>query len=42
MLKTVLIIIVSVTIFGVFLFFLVKRGIKKKIDYYIKTKNNKN
>ena len=40
-LKTILIIIVSVAIFGLLLFVFVKNYIKKKIDYYLIKKNNK-
>ena len=39
--KTILIIIVSVAIFGLLLFVFVKNYIKKKIDYYLIKKNNK-
>ena len=35
MLKTVVIIVSSVTIFGVLFFLLVKRAIKKRLDNYI-------
>jgi len=41
MIKTILVILVSVGIFGVLFFLLVKNILKKKIDYYLK-KNNKN
>jgi len=40
MLNTILTIIVSVTIFGVLFFLIVKRMLKKKLDYYTK-KNDK-
>ena len=39
--KTILIIIVSVAIFGLLLFVFVKNYIKKKIDYYLIKKNKK-
>ncbi len=39
--KIILIIIVSVSIFGLLLFVFVKNYIKNKIDYLIKKKNNK-
>jgi|TARA_B100000131_G_scaffold301591_1_gene323933 low affinity Fe/Cu permease len=39
--KTILIIIISVAIFGLLLFVFVKNYIKKKIDYYLIKKNNK-
>ena len=38
MIKTVLIIIISVSIFGLILFVLVKNAMKKKIDELIKNK----
>jgi len=41
MIKTTLIILVSVGVFGVLFFLLVKNILKKRIDYYLK-KNNKN
>ena len=41
MLKTILIIITSVTIFGVVFFLYVKKSLKKRLDYYL-SKNNKN
>ena len=40
-LKTILIILVSVSIFGLLLFVFVKNYIKNKIQYYLKEKNNK-
>tara|TARA_Y100000590_G_scaffold330483_1_gene375442 strand:- start:127 stop:270 length:144 start_codon:yes stop_codon:yes gene_type:complete len=40
-LRIVLIIIVSVSIFGLLVFIYVKNYIKNKINYYIKEKNNK-
>jgi len=40
MLKTVLIIVLSVTVFGVLFFLYVKRALKKQLDYYL-SKNNK-
>tara|TARA_Y100000817_G_C16407680_1_gene346052 strand:+ start:218 stop:355 length:138 start_codon:yes stop_codon:yes gene_type:complete len=42
MLKTISIIIVSVTLFGVILFILVKNSMKKRIEYYLKLNNKKN
>ena len=39
--KTILIIIISVAIFGLLLFVFVKNYIKKKIDYYLIKKNKK-
>ena len=44
MLETILTIVLSVTFFGVLLFLLVKKSIKKQIDYYLyieKEKKNK-
>jgi len=41
MIKTILIIIISVSIFGLILFVFVKNQIKKRIDYYLKEKNKK-
>ncbi len=35
MLKTISIIVISVTIFGIILFVLVKNSIKKRIQYYL-------
>ena len=40
-LKTILIILVSVSIFGLLLFVFVKNYIKKKIHYYLEEKNKK-
>jgi len=40
MIKTILVILVSVGVFGVLFFLLVKNILKKRIDYYLK-KNNK-
>ena len=40
MLKTVLVIIVSVTIFGVAFFLYVKKALKKQLNFYL-SKNNK-
>tara|TARA_B100000959_G_scaffold53053_1_gene55201 strand:+ start:101 stop:247 length:147 start_codon:yes stop_codon:yes gene_type:complete len=37
MLKTIAIIIVSVSIFGLILFVVVKNSMKKRIDYYLKS-----
>ncbi len=43
MIQKILIIIVSVSIFGLLLFVYVKNYIKKKINFYLKEKNkNKN
>jgi len=35
MLKTILIIVLSVTFFGVLFFLLVKRSLKKQLEYYL-------
>jgi len=40
-LKTILIIIVSVSIFGLLVFVFVKNYIRNKIEYYLKKKNKK-
>ena len=40
-LRIILIIIVSVSIFGLLVFILVKNFIKKKINYYLSEKNKK-
>ena len=40
-LRIILIIIVSVSIFGLIIFVWVKNYIKNKIDYYLKEKNKK-
>ena len=40
MLKTPLIIVISVTIFGILFFLYVKKLLKKRLDYYL-SKNNK-
>ena len=40
-LRIVLIIIVSVSIFGLLLFVFVKNYIKKRLDYYFQEKNKK-
>ncbi len=40
-LKIILIIIVSVSIFGLIIFVFVKNYIKKRIQYYLEIKNNK-
>tara|TARA_B100000700_G_C14798836_1_gene739528 strand:- start:167 stop:304 length:138 start_codon:yes stop_codon:yes gene_type:complete len=41
MLKTILIIIISVTIFGIVLFVVVKNSMKKRIEYYLKLNEKK-
>ena len=41
-LRIILIIIVSVSIFGLLIFVFVKNYIKKKINYYLNEKNKKN
>jgi len=40
MLEKILIIVVSVSIFGILFFMYVKRALKKRLDYYL-SKNNK-
>jgi len=39
--RIILIILVSVSIFGLLVFVYVKNYIKKKIEYYLQEKNNK-
>ena len=41
MIKTISIIVVSVSIFGVLLFVLVKNSMKKRIEYYLKLNEKK-
>ena len=41
MLKTIAIIVVSVSIFGLLLFVFVKNQMKKRIDFYLKNKKKK-
>jgi len=41
MLKTIAIIVVSVSIFGLILFVSVKNSMKKRIDYYLKLNEKK-
>ena len=41
-LRIILIIIVSVSIFGLLVFVFVKNYIKKKLDYYLEEKNKNN
>jgi len=41
MLKTVLIIILSVTIFGIVFFIIVKRALKKQLNYYLRKEKKK-
>ena len=40
--KIILIILISVSIFGLLVFVYVKNYIKKKLEYYLNEKNNKN
>tara|TARA_B100000131_G_scaffold31970_1_gene29695 strand:+ start:388 stop:525 length:138 start_codon:yes stop_codon:yes gene_type:complete len=42
MLKTISIIVVSVTLFGLVVFILVKNIMKKRIEYYLKLNEKKN
>ena len=42
MLKTVLIIVLSVALVGVIFFLYVKRSLKKQLDYYLSKNNKKN
>ena len=41
MLKTISIIILSVTLFGVLLFIIVKNAMKRRIEYYLKLNEKK-
>jgi hypothetical protein len=41
MLKTVLIIVISVSIFGILFFLYVKRALKKQLNYYLLENNKK-
>ena len=41
-LKTILIILISVSIFGLLVFVFVRNYIRKRLDFYLKKKNNKN
>ena len=41
MFKTISIIVVSVSIFGILLFVLVKNSMKKRIEYYLKLNEKK-
>tara|TARA_B100000287_G_scaffold40212_2_gene36642 strand:+ start:189 stop:335 length:147 start_codon:yes stop_codon:yes gene_type:complete len=41
-LRIILIIIVSVSIFGLLVFVFVRNFIKRKLEYYLKEKNKKN
>ena len=41
MLKTILIIVLSVTIFGVLFFLYVKKNLEKRLNYYLSKNNEK-
>jgi len=41
MLKTISIIVISVTLFGLILFIVVKNSMKKRIEYYLKLNKKK-
>ena len=41
MLKTVLIIVLSVTIFGILFFLYVKKALRKQLEYYLLKKNQR-
>ncbi len=41
-LKTILIILISVSIFGLLVFVFVRNYIRKRLEFYLKEKNNKN
>ena len=40
MIKTILVIVLSVTVFGVIFFFYVKKALEKRLNFYL-SKNNK-
>ena len=40
--RIILIILISVSIFGLLLFVFVKNYLKRKLEYYLNEKNNKN
>ena len=42
MIKTILIILVSVTLFGLIVFIVVKNIMKRRIEYYLKLNEKKN
>ena len=42
MLSTVIIIVISVSVFGVLFFLYVKHSLKKKLEYYLSKNNKKN
>ena len=42
MIKTVLIIVLSVTIFGIAFFYYVKKSLEKKLNYYLSKNYKKN
>jgi len=41
MLKTVIVIVLSVAVFGIIFFLYVKRALKKQLEYYLSKKNKK-
>ena len=41
MLNTILIIVISVAIFGILFFIYVKRALKKRLNYYLSKENKK-
>ena len=41
MLKTILVIVVSVALGGILFFLYVKRALEKRLDYYLTKKDNK-
>ena len=42
MLSTILLIVLGVSIFGILFFLIVKRALKKRLDFYLNKNNNKN
>ena len=41
MIKTIVTIVISVTIFGVIVFLYIKKSLRKRLDYYLSNNNNK-
>ena len=42
MLSKILLIVLGVSIFGVIFFLIVKKALKKRLDFYLNKNNNKN
>ena len=41
MIKTIVTIVISVTIFGVIVFLYIKKSLRKRLDYYLSNNNKK-